>query len=209
MDTRRDTRRLSSSMSKPVSQLVSPRAIAMLSGKRVLVTGACGTVGRQLVQQLLANFEIASLTALDHNESSLMFLEERYSAHVNTRFVLSDIRDLGSLLRETRNVDILFHAAAYKHVYLCERSPLEAIQTNILGVQNVIHAAVENGVDRLVFASFRQGGQSNECDGHVEANGRAIDHRRCAPSRSTECTFSLNSFWQRPRLARIGHSDFS
>ena len=140
-------------MSKPVSQLVSPRAIAMLSGKRVLVTGACGTVGRQLVQQLLANFEIASLTALDHNESSLMFLEERYSAHVNTRFVLSDIRDLGSLLRETRNVDILFHAAAYKHVYLCERSPLEAIQTNILGVQNVIHAAVENGVDRLVFAS--------------------------------------------------------
>ncbi len=133
--------------------MVSPRTIAILRGKRVLVTGACGTVGQQLVEQLLARFEIAALTALDHNESALMFLEERHSARGNARFVLSDVRDLGSLLRETRNVDILFHAAAYKHVYLCERSPLEAIQTNILGVQNVIHAAVENGVERLVFAS--------------------------------------------------------
>ncbi len=140
-------------MNRHVSQLVSPRTIAILRGKRVLVTGACGTVGQQLVEQLLARFEIAALTALDHNESALMFLEERHSARGNARFVLSDVRDLGSLLRETRNVDILFHAAAYKHVYLCERSPLEAIQTNILGVQNVIHAAVENGVERLVFAS--------------------------------------------------------
>jgi FlaA1/EpsC-like NDP-sugar epimerase len=140
-------------MSPIISRSISRSAVAAFKGKRVLITGACGTVGRELVRQLLAHGEIGALTALDHNESELMFLEEEYSANHLARFMLSDVRDLASLLRETRNVDILFHAAAYKHVYLCERSPLEAIQTNILGVQNVIQAAVENGVQRLVFTS--------------------------------------------------------
>jgi FlaA1/EpsC-like NDP-sugar epimerase len=129
------------------------RAHDCLRGKRVMVTGACGTVGQQLVRQLIQDFEIAALIGLDNNESELMFLEERHLAHPDARFILCDIRDLSSLLRETRKVDILFHAAAYKHVYICERSPLEAIQTNVLGVQNVIQAATENGIERLVFAS--------------------------------------------------------
>ena len=124
-----------------------------LRGKRIMVTGACGNVGQQLVHQLIQDFEIAALIGLDNNESELMFLEERHLAHPNARFILCDIRDLPSLLRETRKVDILFHAAAYKHVYICERSPLEAIQTNVLGVQNVIQAATANGIERLVFAS--------------------------------------------------------
>ena len=74
-------------------------------------------------------------------------------AHPNARFRLGDVRDLAVLLRETRNTDVIFHAAAYKHVYVCERSPLEAIQTNVLGVQNVVQAATENRVQRLVFTS--------------------------------------------------------
>jgi FlaA1/EpsC-like NDP-sugar epimerase len=140
-------------MSVSSFQSISPRTIASLRGKKVLVTGASGTVGQQLVEQLLTRFDIAAVTGLDNNESALMFLEQRHSAHDKARFVLGDVRDLASLVRETRNVNILFHAAAYKHVYLCERSPLEAIQTNILGVQNVIQAAIENGIERLVFTS--------------------------------------------------------
>jgi FlaA1/EpsC-like NDP-sugar epimerase len=118
-----------------------------------MVTGACGTIGQELVSHLLRDTGIAALTALDNNESELMFLEERHSARAEARFILCDIRDRASLLRETHKVDVLFHAAAYKHVYLCERSPLEAIQTNVLGVQNIVQAAVENGIERLVFAS--------------------------------------------------------
>jgi FlaA1/EpsC-like NDP-sugar epimerase len=124
-----------------------------LSHKRVLVTGACGTVGQELVRQLLEGVEIESLVGADHNETELMFLDERYRGRANTRFVLCDVRDNEALLRETRHIDVLFHAAAYKHVYICERSPLEAVQTNILGVQNVLRAALENGVERLVFTS--------------------------------------------------------
>jgi FlaA1/EpsC-like NDP-sugar epimerase len=132
---------------------ISQRARDMLRGKRVLVTGACGTIGQQLVDQLLRTFEVDTLCGLDNNESELMFLEERHSAHRNARFILCDVRDRTTLLRETRKLDVLFHAAAYKHVYLCERSPLEAIQTNVLGVQNVIQAAIENGIGHLIFTS--------------------------------------------------------
>jgi len=137
----------------PAATLISQRARDCLRGKQVLVTGACGTVGQRLVEQLLAEFELGTLNCLDHNESELMFLEERQSSARNARFVLCDVRDPASLGRETRKVDVIFHAAAYKHVYLCERSPLEAIQTNVLGVQNIVQAAIENGVQRLVFAS--------------------------------------------------------
>jgi FlaA1/EpsC-like NDP-sugar epimerase len=126
---------------------------AYLRGKRVMVTGACGTVGRKLVEQLLETFEVGLLIGIDHNESELVFLEERYARRGNARFLLCDVRDGNALLRETRQTDALFHAAAYKHVYICERSPLEAVQTNILGVQNVLQAATENGVERLVFTS--------------------------------------------------------
>jgi FlaA1/EpsC-like NDP-sugar epimerase len=125
-----------------------------LRGKRVLVTGACGTVGRHLTRKLVNGFKCHSLVGLDHNESELAFLEEEYKAsRADVRFLLADMRDLVALSRETRRVDVIFHTAAYKHVHVCERSPLEAIQTNVLGVQNVIQSALDNGVEKVIFTS--------------------------------------------------------
>lgn len=124
-----------------------------LRGKRVMVTGACGTVGQELVAQLLSRFDVETLTGLDHNESELATLEGRHGHHRNARFLLADVRDLAAMIRVIRDIDVVFHSAGYKHVYICERSPLEAIQTNVLGVQNIIQAALENGVQRLVFTS--------------------------------------------------------
>ena len=119
----------------------------------VLVTGACGTVGKELVRQLLEDDGVGELTAIDNNESELFFQEQRFLKHSNSRFLLGDIRDLGKLERAMQGVDVVFHAAAYKHVVLCERSPFEAVQTNILGVQNVILAAQSAGVERVIFTS--------------------------------------------------------
>lgn len=121
--------------------------------RKVLVTGACGTVGRELVHQLLEEKSVSELIALDNNETELFFLEQQFHEYTNTRFVLGDIRDPGKLERVMRGVDVVFHAAAYKHVILCERSPFEAVQTNILGVHNVIEAARASGVGRVVFTS--------------------------------------------------------
>jgi FlaA1/EpsC-like NDP-sugar epimerase len=129
------------------------RVSEFLSGKRVMVTGACGTVGRELIAQLISRFDLESLTGIDHNESGLAVFEDQHRNTPKLRFLLADVRDTAAMLRVLRDVDVLFHAAGYKHVHVCERSPLEAIQTNVLGVQNVIQAALENGIQRLVFTS--------------------------------------------------------
>ena len=125
----------------------------ILMDKRVLVTGACGTVGYELVRQILNPNQIKELIAVDNNESELFFLEQRFQHHKNARFFLADIRDAAKMCRCMRGVDVVFHTAAFKHVILCERSPFEAVQTNILGVQNIISAACENKVGRVIFTS--------------------------------------------------------
>ncbi len=121
--------------------------------KRVLITGACGTVGKELVRQLLEEFQIGELVALDNNESELFFLEQRFLKHGNSNFFLADIRDRDKVARKMKQIDIVFHTAAYKHVILCERSPFEAVRTNIIGVQNIINAATENRVEKVIFTS--------------------------------------------------------
>lgn len=126
---------------------------SFFKGKRVFVTGACGTVGQELVKQLLTNHQVGELVLTDNNESELFFLENRFSKYANCKFFLTDIRDEEKLARIMKNVHIVFHTAAYKHVVLCERSPMEAVRTNIIGVQNVISAACENRVEHVVFTS--------------------------------------------------------
>src|SRR6185437_3110616 len=98
----------SMSSDSAAADMISERARDYLRGKRVLVTGACGTVGKQLVRQLVERFEVGSLIGIDHNESELVFLEERYRGYPHARFLLCDIRDQAALLRETRRVGVLF-----------------------------------------------------------------------------------------------------
>ena len=126
---------------------------SFFADKRVLVTGACGTVGRELIRQLLEEQRVEELVALDNNESELFFLEQRYQQFSNSHYFLADVRDADKLCRKMQGVDIVFHTAAFKHVILCERSPFEAVQTNILGVNNIIDAAIANGVKRVIFTS--------------------------------------------------------
>lgn len=124
-----------------------------LQNKSVFVTGCCGTIGQELVRQLIEEYHVGEVVGIDNNESELFFLEQRYAAHGNVRFALGDVRDRDKLIRRMKGVDIVFHVAAFKHVILCERSPFEAVQTNILGVQNIIHAAHENNVEKVIFTS--------------------------------------------------------
>ena len=126
--------------------------MGQLNDKRVLVTGCCGTVGGELVRQLLTDYTVKELVGLDNNESELFFTQQRYNEYP-AHFFLADVRDPQRLMRLFSGVDIVFHAAAFKHVILCEVSPFEAVQTNINGVQNVILAAIENRVKTLVFTS--------------------------------------------------------
>ncbi len=124
-----------------------------LSKKRILITGACGTVGSELTRQLLEDYKTQEIVCIDNNESELFFLEQKYLHHTNTKFAMADIRDCEKLTRMMQGIDIVFHTAALKHVVLCERNPFEAIQTNILGVKNIINSASACDVERVIFTS--------------------------------------------------------
>lgn len=125
-----------------------------LKNKRILVTGACGTIGSKLISLLLGNdYEPGEVIGLDNNESGLFFLEQQFLHDSRAGFFLADIRDRDKLCRKMKGIDVVFHAAALKHVILCERSPYEAVQTNIQGVQNIILAASDNDVEKVIFTS--------------------------------------------------------
>ena len=120
--------------------------------KRILITGICGTVGSELIKQLLSN-NPKEIIGLDNNETELFFLDQKYLENKNVHIYLGDVRDRDKLTDMMRGVDIVLHAAALKHVILCEKAPNDAVQTNIQGVQNVIHAAIANNVSRVLFTS--------------------------------------------------------
>jgi FlaA1/EpsC-like NDP-sugar epimerase len=122
------------------------------SDKRVLITGICGTVGRELFRQLLPQ-EPAEIIGIDNNESDLFFLSEECRDHDNVNLHLCDVRDESNLPARVRGVDVILHTAALKHVMLCEKSPGDAVRTNIQGVQNVISAATANDIERVLFTS--------------------------------------------------------
>ena len=120
--------------------------------KTVLITGSCGTVGAELVRQLVGS-EVANVICIDNNETELFFQIEQHRASDKVSGHLADVRDCEALKLRMRGVDIVLHAAALKHVGLCEDSPAQAIATNIQGTQNIIDAAQEAGVERVIFTS--------------------------------------------------------
>jgi len=120
-------------------------------GKVVLVTGAAGTIGGALVNMLLG-LGVKEIRALDNDETDMFYMEEQYKDKSVT-CILGDVRDRGKVEHSCKGVDIVFHAAALKHVPSCEYYPMEAVRTNILGVQNIIDGALRGNVERVIFTS--------------------------------------------------------
>jgi FlaA1/EpsC-like NDP-sugar epimerase len=129
-----------------------PDIAGFYRGKTVVVTGVCGTVGSELLRQLAA-LDGVEIIGLDNNESDLFFHHEAYKSRRDVDFFVGDIRDFDTMRDRLRGVDVVFHAAALKHVELSERSPKDAIRTNILGTQNIIDAAIANDVGQVLFTS--------------------------------------------------------
>lgn len=124
----------------------------IFKNKRILVTGGVGSIGSEIVKQLL-KYNPAQIRIYDNRETETFHMQHMLSSHSNLRFLIGDIRDKPRLSMAMENVDIVFHAAALKHVPLCEYNPFEAVKTNVEGTQNMIVTALENNVERVINIS--------------------------------------------------------
>lgn len=137
--------------------VVSERAAKLISGQRVLVTGAGGSIGSELCRQV-SGFGPQALYLLDHDESNLhrLQLEITGSGLLDSdEIIIADIRDerrIDQVFEATRP-ELIFHAAAHKHLPLLERHPGEAVKTNVRGTENVVQAAAKYGCSRFVLIS--------------------------------------------------------
>ena len=120
----------------------------MLEGKKILITGGTGSLGQALTNRLLKS-KVDTIRIFSRNESKQVEMQSKFEDD-RLRFLIGDIRDLPRLSRALENIDIVFHAAALKHVPKVEYNPFEAIKTNVIGSQNVIDACLAENVDLAI-----------------------------------------------------------
>ncbi|HAQ0391204.1 TPA: UDP-N-acetylglucosamine 4,6-dehydratase family protein, partial [Enterococcus faecium] len=109
-------------------------------------------IGSEIVRQLL-KYEPKAIRIYSRGEEKQFYMQQELSNHTNLRFLIGDIRDSQRIDYACRDVDIIFHAAAMKHVPASEYNPMEAVKTNVMGTQNVIDAAIKNNVKHFVGIS--------------------------------------------------------
>ena len=122
--------------------------MSLFAGKKVLITGGTGSLGQALTERIL-NSDVEQIRILSRNEFQQISMETKLPDE-RLRFLIGDVRDKDRLIRALDDVDIVFHAAALKHVPKVEYNPFEAIKTNVQGSQNVIDACLENDVQRAI-----------------------------------------------------------
>jgi UDP-N-acetylglucosamine 4,6-dehydratase/5-epimerase len=123
------------------------------TGKIILVTGGTGSFGTRLVERLLAEQDPATVRVFSRDELKQSELQRRLWGDGRVRYLIGDVRDPERLVRASRGVDVIIHAAALKQVPVCEYNPFEAVKTNVLGAENVVAAAIENDVPKTIALS--------------------------------------------------------
>ena len=128
----------------------------MLNNKTILVTGGTGSFGHQFVSYVLNNYDPKKIIIYSRDEFKQFIMQNEYKNHPKAsklRFFIGDIRDKERLYRAFEGVDYVIHAAALKQVPACEYNPMEAVKTNIDGAMNIVNAALDCGVKKVVALS--------------------------------------------------------
>jgi FlaA1/EpsC-like NDP-sugar epimerase len=120
--------------------------------KGILITGGTGSIGSALVKRLL-EFNPKTIRVFSNDENAQFDLGQELKEYDNLRFLVGDVRDKERLRRAMEDIDIVFHAAALKHVPSCEYNPFEAIKTNVIGTQNLLDVAMDEEVEKVIAIS--------------------------------------------------------
>jgi len=121
-------------------------------GKKILVTGGTGSIGEAIIKQLLKH-NPSTIRVLSNDENSIFELRRTLGEKPPLTYIIGDVRDHDRLKLAIRDIDIVFHAAAMKHIDICEQNPFDAVKTNVIGTSNVIEASLLENVSKFVFIS--------------------------------------------------------
>lgn len=126
----------------------------MLNDKTILITGGTGSFGKKFTERILKEYNPKKIIIYSRDEYKQYMMRKQFAKHdEKLRFFIGDVRDKERLYRALDGVDVIIHAAALKHVPVCEYNPMEAIKTNIDGAKNIIDAAIDRGVKKIVALS--------------------------------------------------------
>ena len=145
-------------LGRPAIRLYNPAVVSFLSNKRILITGAAGSIGSELARQI-AEMNPATLILCDQMETGLHDLEyelqKKYNLSEQLKFYLGDVKDFQAMenMFQLFRPEIVFHAAAYKHVPIMEKHPSEAVRNNVLGTKVLADLSKKYYVDRFLFIS--------------------------------------------------------
>jgi len=126
----------------------------MLDGKVVLITGGTGSFGQEFVKKILTEYELQKIIIYSRDEYKQYMMCKKFAGHEEQlRFFLGDVRDRSRLFRAFEGVDYVVHAAALKQIPALEYNPVEAVKTNVIGADNIVDAAIDRGVKKVIALS--------------------------------------------------------
>lgn len=134
----------------------------MINNSRILITGN-GTFAQAMISHLLKT-NVEEVRVFSRNENKQWETSKRFDDN-RLNMIIGDVRDYGSIFSAIKGVDYVIHSAALKHVAVCEKQPVEAINTNVIGSMNVMHASIENNVKKLVCLSTDKSANASTCYG--------------------------------------------
>ena len=124
----------------------------MFNNKSILITGGTGSFGKQFIKTIIKHYKPRRVIVFSRDELKQFEMQQEFNAS-SMRFFIGDVRDKDRLVQAMKGVDFVIHAAALKQVPAAEYNPMECIKTNIYGAENVIHAALENNVEKVIALS--------------------------------------------------------
>ena len=175
-----------------------------LNGKSILITGGTGSFGNAFVAAVVKRYEPRKLIIYSRDEMKQYDMEQRFSQrqYPFIRYFIGDVRDRDRLEMAMRDVDIVIHAAALKHVPAAEYNPFECIHTNVMGAENVVHASIRAGVEQVIALSTDKAANPINIYGASKLASDKIFVAANSVAGSGQYALLRRSLRQRRRLAR-------